>query len=155
MQAAGLLLSAIGTIGSLTQQKKAASAQKKAVAEQRAMDRLKQQREVRQAIREARIKRASIEQSGANVGATETSAVAGGAGSITSQLSSVTSFLDQQGRMADRATAYMQKAADATSLAGGFGALGSFGGTIFSSTYGSDTKKPVDPTVKSPTLFGG
>lgn len=124
-------MSAFSTIKSMGDKKKADAAQAKAMNEQRAIERLKQQREVRQAMREARIKRATIAQGGESLGATGSSAVTGGVGSVTSQLASVTSFLDQQGAMADKGANYLAQAAKFTASSNTWGAAASAGGTIF------------------------
>lgn len=98
---------------------KQASAQKKAMKAQMQADRIKQRNEKRQAIRDARIKRASIIQAGENQGASESSAVAGGAGSIQSQLAGTTSFLDQVGSL----NAYATKQNITASTWGNYGQL--------------------------------
>jgi hypothetical protein len=156
---AGLALTAFGTVSSFMQQQKAAEAQKKALAVQSAMDQLKQQREARQAMREARIKRASIVQAGANQSATASSAVQGGAASVQSQLSGTLSFLDQMGQMAKQATGYQQAAVDAGASAGMFGAIANLGGTIFQSwkpavNASTGTRPPVIRSSSGPLIFG-
>lgn len=94
------------------QQHQAAGEQKKALREQQRISDIKNQREVREQIRQERIKRATILQSGENVGAAESSGVLGGAASVTSQAAGNISFLDslQQANMAS--SIFASKAAD-------------------------------------------
>lgn len=128
---AGGVLSGVSTLKQMGASKDATKAQNRALDLQRRSDELKQNRERRQVIREARIKRATIEQSGANQGATESSAVSGGAGGVTSQASANLSFLDSTGALT-QANQFQQ---DANS----WGAVAGLGQTIFSGAGGFKT----------------
>ena len=90
---------------------------------------VKNARERRQAVREAAIARANILQAGANQGASSSSAVEGGAASITSQLDANLSFLDQIGSLQQSSAKYGQKASTYSSIA-------KAGGTIFEAAGG-------------------
>lgn len=133
---ASLAFTAYGTIQSQAASNRAASAQRQA-------DMVKQAREKRLAIRDALIKRGQVEQSGANQGASSTSAVAGGAGSATTQGNSITGFLDQVGSLNQRAQKNTQTSEKwksyASISASIFDATGGFK-TVFDDLGGSSPK---------------
>jgi hypothetical protein len=106
-------------------------AEQEALRLQQRAETIKAARERRQLIREANIKRAAIIQAGANQGASTSSAVTGGAGSITSQLSSGLSFLDQIAGINTATNKAIQKSSTAQSISG-------LGGTIFSAGMALD-----------------
>lgn len=133
------VLQGVSTIKQMGASGKANDAQNKAMDIQRRADELKQNRERRQVIREARIKRAMIEQGGANQGATTSSAVTGGAAGITSQASGNLSFLDNMGSMNQATTRSLTQANNYTQEAAEFGAMASLGNTVFSSAGGFKT----------------
>lgn len=91
---------------------KAASAQRKSAAAaqesnkiQRQKMQLEQAREKRETVRAARIARGRAINAAASQGVMDSSGAQGGVGSIGSQLNYNLSFLDQQGTLADQASA--------------------------------------------------
>jgi len=88
-------------------------------------------RERRDAIRQARIATAAVTQSGETQGASTSSAAAGGLASITSQLSSNLSFLDQNKVLADQGTVAFGKMRDAEATASAFGQVAGMAGTAY------------------------
>lgn len=95
----------------------AARAQRKSAAEaqksnriQRQQMQLEQAREKRETIRAARIARGRAINAAASQGVMDSSGAQGGVSSIGSQLNYNLSFLDQQGRMADQASAALGRA---------------------------------------------
>lgn len=124
-------------------QNKAADAQKRSIREQQRIADLKNQREVREQVRQERIKRASILQSGENVGASESSGVLGGAGSVTSQAAGNISFLDNlasanqaSNLFGEKAASYVESASTARGVA-----------SIFSSRSGPNGARQIGKTI--------
>jgi len=117
---AGLVLSAVGTFQS-------AKAQKKAAKKQDKLNALQAQRERRQSIREARIQRAQVLNSGVQVGAGDSSSVAGGISSVASQLGSNLGFSNQTEKLGKAINKDLRSASNFSALAGFGGALTSFG----------------------------
>lgn len=115
---AGLVLTAVGTFQSIQSQKKAAKKQDK-------LNALQAQRERRQAIREARIERAQVLNSGIQVGAGESSAVSGGISSVASQLGSNLGFSNQTEKLGKAINRDLRRASN-------FQGLASFGQQAFS-----------------------
>lgn len=91
------------------QRKSAAAAQEANKIERQKMQ-LEQNREKRETIRAARIARGQAVAAAANQGVMDSSGAIGGQGAITSQLNYNLSFLDQQGAMADQASAALGRA---------------------------------------------
>lgn len=105
-----LLAVAIGaTATSYSQSRKAASAARQQSQIQQRMADMKAARERRDAVRQARIARAEIEQLGASTGTSGSSGVAGGVGSVQSQLGYNLSFLDNMQSMSGQASIFAQK----------------------------------------------
>lgn len=121
----------VGTAKSISAQNKMAKATKQQYAFERQMSQNRSVRERRDAIRAARIAGANLVQTGENSGASTSSAVLGGMGSIQSQLNSNLSFLDTQGRLADKGSAAGQVAADQKRAAQNWGAISDLGMAIF------------------------
>lgn len=91
---------------------KANKASNKALETERRMEDIKQARERRRQIREARIVRANMEQQSVAGGTTKSSGANAGIGNISNQLAGNLSFLDTQGELAKQASAYNQKASN-------------------------------------------
>jgi hypothetical protein len=121
----------VGTVKTIEAQNRAARAQKQQFAYERQINQNRTMRERRDAIRAARLAGASLVQNSVNSGAQESSAALGGLGSIQSQLNSNLSFLDTQGRLADRASAASQAAANAKQSAQKWGAISDLGMAVF------------------------
>lgn len=121
----------VGTVKTIEAQNKAARAQKQQYAFERQISQNRSMRERRDAIRAARIAGANLVQGAENSGGSGTSAALGGLGSIQSQLNSSLSFLDTQGRLADKGSAAGQAAADANRSAQNWGAVTQLGMAIF------------------------
>lgn len=91
---------------------KANKASNKALETERRMEDIKQAKERRRQIREARIVRANMEQQSVAGGTTKSSGANSGIGNISNQLAGNLSFLDTQGELARQASAYNQKASN-------------------------------------------
>lgn len=146
---ASLGATAIGTLKGIDASKNATKAQNRAIKLQQAADEIKQARERRQVIREQRIKIATATQAAANQGASDSSAVAGGTGSITSQGNSSLSFLDSVGDLNAATTTQNQRANQFSADANTYASIANFGSTIFNANGGfgslfGDLNKPVD-----------
>lgn len=149
----GLGISAIGAIGQMSAQSNAKDAAARQAAAQQEQARLEQQkadiantRNLRTAVRQARIARGSVINQGANAGTSTSSGVVGGAGSVVSQNASNTSFFNTNSALNSQITETQitqgQAAAEAGSAQGEaatFGALGSLGGTVFHEAGGFKT----------------
>jgi hypothetical protein len=99
-------------------------------------DRLAQQREIRQAMREQRIKQAQILQAGANQGVTGSSGVTGGVASTGSQLAGNVNFINQQGAYNQAISGALQRASSASGRAANWSALAGLGSSAFSAAGG-------------------
>lgn len=139
-------LGAVGTIQTRRAQKKQERAQRAAIDEQRAareaqqrQQRLRQQRERREFIRQSRIKRAQIVSAGAAQGATESSGVAGGLGSLQTRTAAGLGFLNASESLANEANQRTLNAEQFLGQANIFGtqaatssSVANLGATIFS-----------------------
>jgi hypothetical protein len=96
---------------------------KKAARTQEAMQRLKQQKDQIQALREAQIQRALLVQRSAGAGALDTSGFSGGMSSIGSQLAGSQMYANQMGSMGTIASRFQTKAQT-------FGALSQISGQV-------------------------
>lgn len=121
--AGGLAVAGVGAYNANKNQKKSIEEQNKALEFEKKQADLASARQRRDAIRQARIARAQAENAGANQGVLDSSAVAGGVGSIKSQLSSELSFLDTWNAYSDqasqalgRANTFMQRAQSAAEI---------------------------------------
>lgn len=150
--AVGLATTAYGA----SQQQMAGGEQRKALREQQRIAEIRSQREIRDQVRQERIKRATILQSGENVGAAESSGALGGAGSVTSQAASNISFLDQIGAASARSNIFQTKAVDFAESASIFKGVGSFASTfagpegyrsLGKSIYGQPKKSIFDTEI--------
>jgi hypothetical protein len=117
-----LAITATSTVGSVYAQTKAGAAQRKAGDAQRRQEALQAAVQRRQQIKAGRQAQALALQAGENQGVSGSSGVAGGVGSIKSQMNSNLSFLDRQTQLADYAGNMFNKAAKwnqtATTLGG-------------------------------------
>lgn len=115
-----------GVAGSIYEQSKANSEQQQALNFQEQQANLQATIQQRQAIRSSRAAYADSQQQAANQGVGDSSASQGGLGSITSQLNSNLSFLDQNNRLSDAAGQALGKANQDRTFASDFSAVGSF-----------------------------
>lgn len=158
--AASLAMTGYSTLKSVSAAKDQSKAQQKAIKLQQSADDLRQARERRQVIREQRIKQASIVQAGANQGATGSSSIYGGVGSLTSQGSANLGFLDAQGDLNTATTQANKEANQFGADANMWGSMANFGATIFqaSGSFGTlfgDLSKPVSPSSVGQTIGKG
>lgn len=132
----GAVASVGGTIASMSAQKKAAKASKK-------QQDLSTTRSNRQAIREAQLQRAQAVAAGSSMGALGGSALAGGLGSLGSQLGSGLGFSSQMSGLSADIEKFQQRAAT-------WGAVASMGGSLFQAGGGFDGLRAAIPQ-KAPT----
>lgn len=116
----------------------ASATRRAAEAEQRRAD-IQNARAVRQSIRQARIARGTVVNTGANAGTSQSSGVLGGVASVGSQLNSNVDYLNQSTAVAKEYASAQADAGAAAGEAAQWGALGNLGGTIFSSAGGFQT----------------
>jgi len=112
-----------------SQQRSAVGAQRKSLREQQRIAEIKNQQEIRQQVRQERIKRATVLQSAENVGAAGSSGALGGADSVTSQAAGNISFLDQIGAASARSNIFENKAVGFSESASLFKGASSFAST--------------------------
>ncbi len=115
----GAVLAVAGFVSSQIAASKAKKARKKQEKEEKKARRVEQaiasrenQRRRRQAVREARIKRADIISAGGNQGVLGSSGVRGGAGSVVSQGAEGVTNIDQLESMFERRNIFLEHAAD-------------------------------------------
>lgn len=94
--AVGVAISAYGTVTQMEASKKAAKASRAAADAQRKQEEVAQQRERLKQVREARQQAAIALQAGTNQGAGDSSAIAGGVGSIKTQAGSNLAYINSQ-----------------------------------------------------------
>ena len=121
---ASAVIGAVGTVASISQQKKAA----KLSARQQA---LQTQRSQRQAIREAQIRRSQVQASSVAAGSNLGSGLAGGMSSLGSQIGGSLGFSTQMSGLRNQIT-------KAGSRASTYGAMGELGFTAFGKLGGWD-----------------
>jgi hypothetical protein len=135
----GAGVSAVGTIASISSSKKASKEQKRAQQLQQKRADISAQRERYQAVREARIRRGSLEAAAARTGTTATSGFAGGRAAIESGFAGNVAYSQQQQNLAGQVSQANISAADYQSQAATFGAIGGIGSTIFADAGGFKT----------------
>lgn len=108
---ASLAVAAVGTGYSIYAGQKSLKEQKKANQAEQARNDLQNARQKRDAIRQARMAYGSAQQSAENQGVSLSSSALGGQGSISSQLSSNLSFLDNYKFLTDQASEHLSNAA--------------------------------------------
>lgn len=149
------VIGAVATVGGTVMQMKA---QKKAAAASRRQQDLSTQRSNRQSIREAQLQRAQAVAAGASMGALGGSALAGGLGSLGSQLGSGLGFSSQMSGLSADIEKFQQRAAT-------WGAVASMGGSLFQLGGGFDGLKeglkpktaptpPMTPQRSNPWQYG-
>lgn len=106
----GAVASVVGTVASISASRKAAKAQQK-------QQQLQRRRSSRQAIREAQIRRAQTVATAQGAGALGSSAVAGGTGSLTSQVGEQLGFSSQYSALSNIVTQQNQRAQTFSALA--------------------------------------
>lgn len=122
------VIGAVATVGGTVMQYKA---QKKAAAASRRQQDLSTQRSNRQSIREAQLQRAQAIAAGASMGALGGSALAGGLGSLGSQLGSGLGFSSQMSGLSADIEKFQRRAAT-------WGAVAGMGGSLFQAAGGFD-----------------
>lgn len=143
----GTAIAAAGTVATISAQNKAAKAQASQFAYEKQINQNRSAQERRSAIRTARMTTGALVQAGANQGAENTSALAGGLGSIGSQLDTNLSFLDTQQSLAGRAGDAVSEARTASSQGAKWGAVSSLGMAIFNNS--STIANKVFPASKA------
>ena len=151
------VIGAVATVGGTVMQMKA---QKKAAAASKRQQDLSTQRSNRQSIREAQLQRAQAIAAGASMGALGGSALAGGLGSLGSQLGSGLGFSSQMSGLSADIEKFQQKAAM-------WGGVASMGGSLFRLAGGFDGLKeafnkqpkaaptpPMTPQKSNPWQYG-
>jgi hypothetical protein len=136
----GAVASVVGTVGSMRAQKKAAAAQQR-------QEQISSRRSRRQAIREFQIQRAQAVATGQGLGAFGSSGLAGGLGSLGSQLGSELGYSTAQSANSAIITKQTQRA-------NFFNALSSIGGSALSfgiSNGGLDAFKSQPTPTRAPT----
>lgn len=140
-------VAAVGTGYSIYAGERGAAQAKKAMKAEQARNDLSAARERRDAIRSARAAYASSQQSAENQGVALSSSSQGGLGSISSQLETNLSFLDQYKVFSDQASSALQKAAtwkQRASVAGDIASAGmsvASNATAIKNTFNSIFKK--------------
>ena len=136
-------VTATATVAGVMSQKEAnyqqrVAASKQFEAQQKKAD-VQNVRDVRQQIRASRIAAGQMQNVGAQVGATGSSALAGGVSSIGSQSISNINYMAQIAQQNTAINAAQLESANVTSNAAVWGAVGSLAGTIFSNMDGFKT----------------
>lgn len=134
----GAVASVVGTVASISQQKKAAAAQ------QRQQD-LSTRRSQRQAIREAQIRRAQTMASAQGLGAMGGSGVAGGITSLNSQLGGALGYSTEMSGLSKEISVASTKASTYGAIAGLGGQLFQAGGGFSALLPGSTSTGGISP----------
>lgn len=135
----GAVASVVGTVASISASRKAAAAQQK-------QQQLQRRRSSRQAIREAQIRRAQTVATAQGAGALGSSAVAGGVGSLTSQVGEQLGFSSQYSALSNIVT-------EQKSRADMFAGLANFGSQFADFGFmrgGGQTQTDTMPTRNAP-----
>lgn len=114
-----------GTAASVLSSQQQASAQKKQIEAQRRMADIENARQRREAVRQARIARASVVAQGETQGVSGSTGVAGGVAGIQGQEAYNLSFLNQMQNLNQQAAVFSQQAADAGAMSQMFGQVAS------------------------------
>ncbi len=140
---AALVVGTAATGASMYSANKAASAQKKGIAEQRRQDELKANREKIQAIRQANRERARLAATATAMGVADSSGVQGGAGAIGSQLVGNLGFADTISASNNIISNFSSKAVGYANKAGLFGDVAglAFQGANYFDTPSTTLKK--------------
>ena len=145
---AGLAATVFGTVSSQSAARKQQQASERAIEAQEAQQQIRQDIERRRVIREARQQRAAAQQAAVTQGAGTGSGIAGGLGSIQSQLATNLSFLDTQAGLSEQVTGANIAFGKAGLQRRTGQAIAGFGSTIFNQAGGFGT---IFDAVKTPT----
>ena len=145
---AALAVGVGSSVMQMSAQAKAARAAKEANRYQRQMNNLQSARQKLEAIRAGRQSAAGAQQAAENQGAAGTSVGQGGVDSIQSQTGGNVSFLDRYNFMADQASRYLQKSANAQAKGQMWGSIGELAGKVYGMTGGVNFKGPPPPEEK-------
>lgn len=126
----GVATLVVGTAVQIDQGNKAAKATQKSQQFEQQKNELQQAIQRRDAIRSARISSAKAKQAAENQGAANTSASQGGLGSISSQLSSNLSFLDNMSNLSSLSGKALGEAARHQTYANAAGAVAGLGSAV-------------------------
>ena len=129
---AGLALAAVGTATTVIATQRQASAQKKASRERDKLAALEASRQRRRTIREARIARGTALNVAGQVGAGDSSGLAGGLSGLGAQAATNLGFSTQTQAIGKRITGFGTEAAKASTLGAIGGQVAGIGGSIFS-----------------------
>ncbi len=149
----GLGLAATGSVMQYTAQQGQKRASRQQADEARAQAALEQRkadilntRQLRTALRQSRIARAQVENTGANAGTSSSSGVLGGVGSIDTQTNANVGFFGQMENLNSQITTSQQRSAGAAADYGGAagdaaigGALAGLGNSVFGAAGGYKT----------------
>jgi len=141
-QAAGYLLTAYSAYTAYEagqETKAAAGAQRQAIEAQRKSADVKAYRERVRAIREARVRRATVQAQASQGGVAQSSGAMGAVSSVSAQLGSNLSFVDRVQGYSREASIFEMKAASHQGAAAEMGAWSSVAGTFASLVGGSET----------------
>ena len=125
MSGVAAAVTVVGTAASIYSSQKQASAQKKQIEAQRRMADIENARQRREAVRQARIARASVISQGEAQGVSGSTGIAGGVAGVQQQMGYNLSFLDQMQDANTQAAVFGQKAANYGAQAGLFGQIAS------------------------------
>jgi len=125
MSGVAVAVTVVGTAASIYSSQKQASAQKKQIEAQRRMADIENARQRREAVRQARIARASVISQGEAQGVSSSTGIAGGVAGVQQQMGYNLSFLDQMQDANTQAAVFGQKAADYGAQANMFGQIAS------------------------------
>jgi len=130
MATAAVIIASVAVGGSIYSSNKKRKAQRDAERVRQRSAKLQSSRQAIQSVRGAQIARAEIIQSGENQGVANSSAVLGGAGSVTSQSGSNISFANQIFSLQNQASRLEQSALLWQGRSNGFRQLGQLGVNI-------------------------
>ena len=125
MSGVAVAVTVVGTAASIYSSQQQASAQKKQIEAQRRMADIENARQRREAVRQARIARASVISQGEAQGVSGSTGIAGGVAGVQQQMGYNLSFLDQMQDANTQAAVFGQKAADYGAQAKMFGQIAS------------------------------
>lgn len=152
----GPILSVIGAVATVGGTVMQYSAQKKAAKASKQQQDLSTQRSNRQSIREGQVQRAMAIAAASSMGAMGGSAIAGGLGSLSSQIGSGLGFSSQMSGLSGQIEKYSKQAST-------WGAVASAGSSLFQAGGGFDGMKALfdtngrrpTPPPRAPYSWGG
>lgn len=130
------VISATASVANISEQRKAGKAAERQYAAEARKAEIQNIRSVRQQIREARLAQAAMLNTGAQTGGIGSSALAGGAGSIGTQLAGNINYMQQIAKENTAIGAAALEGAQAMSNAAVYGSIGQLSGTIFTGMGG-------------------